>query len=194
MPKAVVYRDEVVDGSLPSVCLVCGARARRRRFPGVGAPSLGWVLWPLFGLIGFWMYILFAAHSSRRGGLPFCRRHWGYWPRRAWFIVSGYVLLLGLIVVGEVLTPTPAPGHKEEINWLLAVAGLWMLLFLPAFLVLHLSATRPTGGNRKVLVISGASRDFVEALEDEDDAEDDEVEDEDYDDDHRRRRGSRRTR
>ncbi len=162
---ASVPRDQIADGSLPSVCVVCGADAPHRRFPGVGAPSLAWVLFsPLIGLVTFWAYILFAGGSSG-GGLPFCDRHRGYWPRRAWFIVVGFAAVVGLMVVAASLTPPAAPGKKDEPHWLFGVAGCWMLVFLPAFLVLHLSATRPTGGNRKSLVLSGASRDFVAALD-----------------------------
>ncbi len=162
---ASVPRDQIADGSLPSVCVVCGADAPHRRFPGVGAPLLAWVLFsPLIGLVTFWAYILFAGGSSG-GGLPFCDRHRGYWPRRAWFIVVGFAAVVGLMVVAASLTPPAAPGKKDEPHWLFGVAGCWMLVFLPAFLVLHLSATRPTGGNRKSLVLSGASRDFVAALD-----------------------------
>ena len=41
MANVWVPRDQIADGSLPSVCV---ADASHRLFPGVGAPSLAWVL------------------------------------------------------------------------------------------------------------------------------------------------------
>ena len=168
MAKVTIPRDRIADGSLPSVCVVCGSEATHRLFPGVGAPSLAWLLFsPLIGLMTFWGYILFAGGSSRRGGLPFCDRHRGYWTRRAWFIVVGFAAVVGLMVAAAVLTPPAAPGRKDEPHWLFGVAACWMLVFLPTFLVLHLAACRPTGGSRKALVLSGASREFAAAVEGE---------------------------
>jgi hypothetical protein len=136
----------------------------------VGAPSLGWViLSPLLGLMTFWGYILLGGGESktRRAGLPFCDRHRGYWPRRARFIVFGFLLLIGLIVAGIALTPPPAPGKEPEPHWIFGVIGCWVIVFLPAFIVVHLAAMRPTGGGRRMLVLSGACREFADAVEDE---------------------------
>ena len=166
MPTVSVSRNQIADGSLPSVCVICGSDAPHRRFPGVGAPSLAWVLFsPLIGLLMFWAYILFASGPSDGCGLPFCDRHRRYWTWRAWFIILGFAATIGLMVVAVALTPHAAPNRQEEPHWLFGlVAGCWMLVFLPAFLVLHLSATRPTGGDRKSLVLSGASREFAAAV------------------------------
>ncbi len=166
MAKVSVPREQIADGSLPPVCIVCGADAPHRLFPNIGAPSLMWVLFsPLIGLITFWAYILFAAgRSANETGLPFCDRHQGYWTRRAWFIVGGFVVVVGLMVAAAVLTPPVGPGQKDEPHWLFGVAGCWMVVFLPLFLIVHLSATRPTGGNRKSLVLSGASQEFTDAI------------------------------
>src|SRR5262245_51167722 len=101
MPKVSVPRELIADGSLPLVCVVCGAEARHRRFPGVSSPSLAWVfVSPLLGLLTFWGYILVSGGQpgGREAGFPFCDRHRGYWPRRAWFIVGGFVALVGLLV------------------------------------------------------------------------------------------------
>jgi hypothetical protein len=168
MPKVSVARDRIADGSLPSVCVVCGAEAAHRLFPGVSSPSLAWVLFsPLIGLLTFWGYILLGGGQSRErlAGLPFCDRHRSYWPRRAWFIIGGFVALIGLMVAAGVLTQLAAPGKRKEPHWLFGIAGCWMLVFLPTFLVVHLAAMRPTGGNRRSLVLSGASREFASAIE-----------------------------
>src|SRR5437588_10534604 len=147
MATVSVPRDRIVDGSLPAVCIVCVSDAPHRLYPGIGAPSLAWVLFsPLAGLITFWAYILFARSSSR-GGLPFCDRHRRYWTRRAWFIVGSFAAIVGLMVVGVLLTAPAAPGQKEEPHWLFGIAGCWLVVFLPTFLVVHLAAARPTEGN-----------------------------------------------
>lgn len=166
MAKVSVPREQIADGSLPSVCIVCGAEAPHRLFPNIGAPSLLWVLFsPLIGLITFWIYILLAAGgSANKGGLPFCERHQRYWTRRAWFIVVGFSII-GLVVAAAALTPTAAPGQKDDPHWLFGLGGCWALVFLPSFLVVHLTATRPTGGSRESLVLSGASREFASAIE-----------------------------
>lgn len=166
MAKATVPRDEIADGSLPSVCIVCGADAPHRRFPGVGAPSLAWVMFsPLAGLMTFWVYVLFASRSKRAGGLPFCDRHRGYCTRRAAAIVFGFLAMVALMVVGVALLPPEQPGVMRTPNPVSSLAGCWVILYLPTFVVLQLTATRPTGKTRKSRVLSGASRKFVTALE-----------------------------
>ncbi len=166
MAKVSVPRGSVADGSLPSVCVVCGADAPHRRFPGVGAPSLAWVLFsPLAGLMTFWVYVLFASRSGRAGGLPFCDRHRGYWPRRAAAIVFGFLAMVVLMVVGVALLPPEQPGVLRKPNVISGFAGCWVLLYLPTFVVLQLTATRPTGKTRKSLVLSCASRKFAAAVE-----------------------------
>jgi hypothetical protein len=136
----------------------------------VSAPSLGWlILSPLLGLLAFWGYILLGGGESktRRAGLPFCDRHRGYWPRRARFIVFGFLLLIGLGVAGSMLAPPPAPGKEPEANGVVMAFACWMLVFPPAFIIVHLAAMRPTGGGRRTLVLSGACQAFADAIEDE---------------------------
>jgi hypothetical protein len=170
MPKVSVTRERIAVGSLPRVCVVCGADAPHFLFPGVSSPSLAWVLVsPLIGLVAFWAYILLGGgtRAGESAGLPFCDRHRRYWPRRAWFIVGGFLALVGLAVAAISLTPPAAAGRKQEPHWLFGVVACWILVFLPAFIIIHLAAMRPTGGNRKSLVLSGASRQFASAIEGE---------------------------
>jgi hypothetical protein len=133
----------------------------------VSSPALAWVLVsPLIGLLAFWGYILLGGGRSpgHPAGFPFCDRHRSYWPRRARFIVIGFLLLVALMGIGFGLTPPAAPGQQAEPHWVFGVAGLWLLIYLPAFLIMHLSAVRPTGSDRGAVVLSGASNQFAAAL------------------------------
>ncbi len=119
-------RKRINDGSLPKICVVCGENATHVGFPGVGAPSLAWLLVsPLIGLLGFWGYIAFGGgrNHDQRAGFPFCDRHRKYWPRRARFIIGGFLVLVVLMGVGFALTPGAFSAKKPEPHWLLGVAG-----------------------------------------------------------------------
>lgn len=120
----------------------------------------------MLGLLAFWGAVLRDGGRSP-GGFPFCERHRNYWPRRARFIVYGFVSLLALMGIGFALTRRPAEGEEVEVHWMMAVAGLWLLIYLPTFLFMHLTAVRPTGVDSGSVVLSGASRPFAASLEGE---------------------------
>jgi hypothetical protein len=171
MAKVSVPRDQITDGSLPSVCIVCGQEASHRRFPGVSSPSMAWVLVsPLIGLLGLWAYILVGGGQprDRAAGFPFCDRHRSYWTVRAWIIIGGFLALVALIGIGFALTPPAGPGKKPEPHWLFSVAGGLLLLYLPILLFVHLSAVRPTSSDAEAIVLSGANRRFADALSGDD--------------------------
>jgi hypothetical protein len=130
---------------------------------------LAWVfVAPLIGLLAFWLYTLIGNRPKEKpAGLPFCDRHRGYWPRRAWFVLIGFMVLVAIFVAAGVLTTPAVPGKKEEQHWLFGVAGFGVLVYLLTFLGVHLGAMRPTGGDDKSLVLSGASEEFASALEGE---------------------------
>ena len=52
----------------------------------------------------------------------------------------------------------PHPGcprrQKTEPHWLLGVAGAWMIIYLPTFMVVHLMAVRPTVSAPKSVTFS----------------------------------------
>jgi hypothetical protein len=168
MPKVSVPLQQIDDGSLPSVCVVCGEDAPHRLFRGVTSPSLVWVVFsPLLGLISFWIYVLVASYVSKPGsaGLPFCDGHRAYWLRRAWFIVTGFVILVGFMVASGFVDSARDSTKKEGPHWLSSVAGCWLVVYLLAFIVIHLAAIRPTRRTRTMLVLSGASRAFAARVE-----------------------------
>src|SRR6478735_7649186 len=99
MAQILIGCRHIKDGTLPSVCVRCGDAAVTKRFPGLGDPAVtSWFLSPrmrVLGLLSFWAYILLktltAKDESSPGGLPLCERHRNYWPRRAWFMVVGFL-------------------------------------------------------------------------------------------------------
>jgi hypothetical protein len=170
MPRVSVSRNRIADGSLPSVCIICGREASRRRFPGLGAPSARAVLTsPLLGLVLFWGHILKSARSGEEspGGLPFCDRHQSYLASRAWFIIGGWLFLVISMVVGILATILAKPDPPP--HWTFVVAVCWLLVFLPAFLIVHLASTRPIARSPESITLAGAHRKFVSAVETEKD-------------------------
>jgi hypothetical protein len=168
MPRVSVLREQIADGSLPSVCVVCGRDAPDRRFPDLATPpARAGLSSPLFVLLSFWASILIAARSDEdwAGGLPFCPRHRSYWTRRAWFIIGGWVFLIASMVIGILFTNLTNPNPPP--HWTFVVAICWLLFFLPAFLLVHLASTRPIASSPDSITLAGASRKFVSAVEDE---------------------------
>jgi hypothetical protein len=87
-----------------------------------------------------------------------------------------------LIVVGftaAVIVGSPAnPQAENEVHWLFGVAGCWMVLFLPAFLIVHLRAVRPAGNAGNTVSIAGVHREFLESLNEQSETRGIEPEDE----------------
>jgi hypothetical protein len=52
-------------------------------------------------------------------------------------------------------------------HWTFIVAILWLLFFLPAFLVVHLASTRTFASDEESITFAGASRRFVAALDEQ---------------------------
>src|SRR5258708_3242610 len=108
MAQISISREQIVNGTLPPVCIRCGEAAVTKRFPGLGNRSTtSWFLSArlrVFGMLFFWAYILLKTLSGEQTeasprGLPLCERHRNYWPRRAWFMVVGFIGLVGLWVI-----------------------------------------------------------------------------------------------
>jgi hypothetical protein len=161
-----VARSRVANGLLPAVCAVCGTDAPHRRFPGVASRRWLWILSaPLFGRLAFWNYLLFAALSSRRGGVPFCDRHRGYWSERGRVVAAGLVATVGLIVLTAVVAP-PLPRLRNGLpHWLYGVIGCWALTAPAAYQIMNARAMRLVGGNRNFLILTAVSHEFVAAVE-----------------------------
>lgn len=166
MPRVSLLYEQIADGSLPSACLICGRDASHWRFPELAEHSVrGLPGSPLLALLSFWWRILKSSRSGEEspGGLPFCNRHRGYWVRRAWFIIGGWVFLLTSMALGILITSVAKPNPSP--HWTFIVAICWLLLFLPAFIVVQLASTRPIASDPESITFAGASRGFVLAVD-----------------------------
>jgi hypothetical protein len=109
-------------------------------------------------MVAFWSHVLVTAESvgESSGGLPFCDRHRSYFVRRARFVVGGWIFLLVSMSIG-------LSGSKPgSISF---VAFAWLFVFLPAFLVVHLTSTRATETTEGSVTLAGASREFASAVD-----------------------------
>jgi hypothetical protein len=165
MSKVAVPIDQISNGSVPPVCLICGEHADHKYFPdivNVRPPGTSnWPHLPLFSLLGFWFLIFRKSlvEQPHQTGLPFCPRHRGYWPRRARFIIGGFLVLPVVIAFqAAVSSDSSGPGITG------IVMVLWFFLFLPAFLIVHLASVRPIDNSNNTLVLSSANRKFIESL------------------------------
>src|SRR5262249_42076453 len=144
MSTVAVSVDQIRNGSVPPVCLICGERAEHKYFPDIvhvrPPGTSNWPHLPLFSLLGFWFLIFRKSlvEQDHPNVLPFCDRHRAYWPRRARFIIGGFLVLPALFAVqAAILSDTSGPGITG------IVMVLWFFLFLPAFLIVHLASVRP---------------------------------------------------
>jgi hypothetical protein len=126
MPTVYVPKDQIVRGTLPDVCLICGNTAVVRRFPKLGTISAQWMLEsPIHLMISFWFSVIYPdqPREQRLAGMPFCERHQSYWSRRGWSLTLGLLLSLGVFFTGAALTPEAqkGPGRvkmEREMHWM----------------------------------------------------------------------------
>jgi len=165
VPEVTLQREQIADGSLPSLCLICGREASHLRFGELAEVSVrGLPGSPIVALLSFWWRILKSARTDAEseGGLPFCGRHRSYWVRRAWFIIGGWIFLVASMTAGILITSVAKPDPSP--HWTFIVAICWLLIFLPAFLVVQLASTRPIASDSESITFAGGSRGFATAL------------------------------
>ena len=163
MPKVDVRLEQIKCGTLPLVCVVCGAPASGRYFPSVGK----WYSpWELVGQSPvFWQYTLLnGGRRGSPGGLPFCDRHRRYWPRRAWVMFGGVAVFLGLFLTGQALAARGFAETENGRHWLTRVGGLALLIHVPSCLVTHFGAMRPTRNSGTGLMLTGVAPAFADAV------------------------------
>jgi hypothetical protein len=163
MPKVTVSRARMMDGTLPPVCIVCGDAGRHLLYPRTKAPGFAFdAVTALLSYLWFWITILAESRESSQpaSGLPFCDQHEHYWRRRGWIIVGGPVITIATVILYASRVKAGVVPYTET-DWTFFVIVGWIL----ALLYLMLGSVRPTGGDARTLVLSGAHRDFVAAVE-----------------------------
>src|SRR5688572_8053443 len=82
---------------LPPLCMVCGNSADLRQWRRF-AWHPGWVyLLLLFGVLPWIIGAMFTSRTAHINA-PLCTRHVNHWRKRTFFIVSGILGLLGILI------------------------------------------------------------------------------------------------
>jgi hypothetical protein len=164
----------ISDGTLPPVCVRCGQVAATRKFAWIADPkaasrylSRGMKAW---GLLMFWTVILWKQYvrpgpHGREAGLPLCKRHLEYWPRRAWFVVGGFLLLVLLFALTYITDPDTSTAHHHHKNGIFTpILGMWFMLYLPGFVIVHMSSMRVIRHDGQRVTMVGVNKKFTAAL------------------------------
>ncbi|HUU68607.1 MAG TPA: hypothetical protein VM186_03735 [Planctomycetota bacterium] len=121
------------------------------------------LLSPLISLLGGWVHIAWQSRATAadvHAGLPFCEKHAPYWARRSFIIVGGWLLAAALVLLCVAFSFLPAMGDV-----IMGVTALYVVLFLPTFILIHLTSMRPTYSDDASVTISGVSAAFVKAVD-----------------------------
>src|SRR6185369_9451772 len=157
MAKVAIPIDQIRNGKAPVVCIVCGEHSTHFHFSEVvraqPPTAAQWPLSPLLSLLGFWWMIFRASFGepAHKAGIPFCERHRGYWSWRARFIIGGF---LGFLTFFGLAIAFPNQTQASPLAGM--ILALWFFIFLPTFLVLHLSSIRPIERNEDSVIFSSA--------------------------------------
>src|SRR5437867_403093 len=131
---AIKFRD-IAQGTLPPVCVCCGRPAVAKRFSWLSDPkAASKCVSSRKGLLWFWAFVLWkqyvrAEPPGKEAGLPFCDRHREYWPRRAWLIVGGFLVLMVLIALMCATDSGSFGSDRRHVpNLFSTLAGAWFLI------------------------------------------------------------------
>ena len=143
------------DGRLPMVCMVCGREAVVIRHK-----TFAWHPWWVFFSSPFTLFPAAATHYAALQA-PLCEAHRSCWEARRWISIGGFVLLTIAAVVLGVQISQSALMIAWWTTWILA-----LLSWLFATLFLSFTAIRAIKITNSHLVLSGVSREFINAKED----------------------------
>jgi hypothetical protein len=161
----------ISDGTLPPVCVRCGQVATTRKFAWVADPkAASWYLsrrMKVWGLLLFWAVILWKQYvriepHGREAGLPLCKGHLEYWPRRAWFVVGGFLALVLFFTLAYATDPSTA--HHQKMNLFSYLAVFWFLTYPLGFIIVHMSSMRVIRHDGQRVTLVGANKKFAAAL------------------------------
>jgi hypothetical protein len=158
MPRVKLLKDEVVEGGLPPVCMVCGATAVVDvKRPFSWHPS--WAV--LFGVL-----VAVCLTKRRTVFAPMCERHRSYWSFRAAVTWLGFVAVV-LAGVGAIVLMASLSGTPDQ--WLGALAFLVFALLFATWLVLVNQSRRTSIRCLEItdstITLTGVSGIFVAAVE-----------------------------
>ena len=176
MARVRLSRYEVEEDDLPPVCMRCGAPAVERVSKAF-AWHPPWVLVLLIaGLLPF-AIVAFVLTKRMTIRAPLCAAHRNHWFSRLLFTWLSFVGLAVLGVAAVVLMVESGDRRSGGgMSWLagLACAGatVGLLAWVIATVTLQLTSIRPTEITDRSILLTGVAREFLEALEDEQDRRD----------------------
>jgi len=121
----------------------------------------------VWGLFLFWAVILWKQYvqvepHGRESGLPFCERHFPYWPRRAWFVVGGFITLA--LLFGLAYATDPSTDHHQKMNLFSYLAVIWFLIYPLGFILVPMGSMRVLRHDGHRVTLVGVSKKFAPAL------------------------------
>ena len=151
MPTVTLSGYECANDLLPPVCVICGAAASTRTAR------------TFFCQFSWDCGVILTRKMSAR--MPVCRRHAGYWRRRA---LAFSVPLLGLLAAGvgwHAVTGPGEPDRNADLIRRLCVQGAGLfIVWLIAVALVYLTGVRATEITGRTLTLSGVDPRFVAAL------------------------------
>lgn len=164
MARVEVYRYEAVNGTLPRICLVCGAPAPfwvTRRVSAFAAANLRRILLILYIQEIMKFPILEEAEHIQWCRFPFCHSHKTYWLKRELCAFGSLVILVVGSIVGLAENSEAQAVEQNKLAWLFIglLAGWGILTIMGRYAFVHV-----VGWSHTRLAILHVSGEFVAAI------------------------------
>jgi hypothetical protein len=174
MATVRLYRNEVKQDRLPSVCMRCGAPAdlqKCKRFSWYP----GWV--NVLFLVGILPWAIVAIVLTKRMTVyvPLCSRHKNHWLVRT-LVVLGGLAVIGAGFVATIALAVAADGRAgqgaDQLGGYACVGALVALLLLIIVAVIaQITSIRPSEITDRTITLVGVAPEFKKALQELDDTD-----------------------
>jgi hypothetical protein len=159
-------RRPLEDEDVPDLCMQCGAPAevhREKTFSWY--PPWVFVLL-LAGLLPF-IIVALVLTKKKRVPVPLCRAHRNHWAWRNAVILLSFLGLVGLVIgVSVLLNVAAGPNGFDQYGGLVCAGSVvGLVVWLVVVAVLQQTAIRPTEITDSSITLTGVSKEFVRAYE-----------------------------
>jgi hypothetical protein len=163
MARVRLSRYEAEEGSLPPLCLCCGASATRL----VEKSFSWWPPWILVLLITgpFWFLAALAFSRRMHTRMPLCEVHRNHWMWRSWFVYGAFPILV-LLGIGTIALVGDAGGSSRVVAGLACFGtGVVVVGWLFSAILLQQLAIHASEITDRSIILTNLSPRFVEAVE-----------------------------